>query len=223
MKRLLALCADGLRRRGRGLHEPRRDQAGPHLHAAVHVGSGERHLQPALHGAAVRQRHDREDDDGRHDLPAARAAVRRRSGAELPDPAGVRRVHLQLVVEPDPACDRRDGGDRRSPGGQGRELPRRDEQLPRERRRRLHGVQRRNRPARRRDRPRRPGQLLHEQLPGGTRTAEPHHARPEGRRERNDRARPGKRPASAPSGRPRRKAARRRRGRRPWPSRLRRR
>jgi 5'-nucleotidase len=40
---------------------------------------------------------------------------------------------------------------------------------------------------------------------------------------RNDRARPGKRPASAPSGRPKRKAARRRRGRRPWPSRLRRR
>ena len=111
--------AGGLRRRGRGLHEPGRHPGRSHLQQSLqHVHPGECHLQPALHRAAVQQRHDGEDDDRRHDLPAAGAAVHRCPAAELPDPAGVRRVHLQLVVEPDPARDRRVRGDRRRPGGQ---------------------------------------------------------------------------------------------------------
>jgi 5'-nucleotidase len=58
--------ADRLRRRGRRLHEPGRNPGRPPLQPALQrCKPGACHLQPALHGAAVQQRHDREDDDRR--------------------------------------------------------------------------------------------------------------------------------------------------------------
>ena len=73
---LASTSRSGLRQRGGRVHEPGRHPGRPDLQQQPRGrSSGPDHVLRDLHRPAVQQRDERQDDDGRRDLPAARAAV----------------------------------------------------------------------------------------------------------------------------------------------------